>query len=216
MKNFQKTLGLLLGSFASLCVFSQYDVKASDAIIYNSQGDFVAGISAGTVFTNTFSDISGGGHDLHYTNQAATISYDVTAPPGGLFFISPGTIPNPAVASYNYDNPLRVDFTSSGVNAVGGLFFLSDIYGGVTGGTVTVGLSDGTSATFSAGGFHGFIVPGVLNGGVDITYLTISSSVAGEFPSLDNLMVAIEVPEPSTLALAGLGAGALLLFRRKK
>jgi len=61
---------------------------------------------------------------------------------------------------------------------------------------------------------HSFVAEGVQLGGGLIPPGTIFGAGTGQVPGF--MLGAINVPEPSTIALAGLGAAALVIFRRRK
>jgi hypothetical protein len=163
----------------------------------------------------------------YWNTPLATITSTAT----GLEFVAPGgsgsfstmyypiplanqTALNPA------DTQVTFNFLWNSGNAVGGvnvLFALDDSMGGVdyygTGYNVpTPGLNSYTFnlqgpnlANIAAGavinGMNFQIDPANVSGNYDITYSSITLSA---------------VPEPTTFALAGLGAAGLLIFRRRK
>jgi hypothetical protein len=58
---------------------------------------------------------------------------------------------------------------------------------------------------------------GIASSSANIAWASFTDSSSGDWILLDNLrFTPTEVPEPSTLALAGLGGLGLLLFRRRK
>jgi|ERR1041385_2954656 hypothetical protein len=61
---------------------------------------------------------------------------------------------------------------------------------------------------------HSFVAEGVQLGGGLIPPGTIFGAGTGQVPGFT--LGAINVPEPSTIALAGLGAAAVVIFRRRK
>jgi hypothetical protein len=91
--------------------------------------------------------------------------------------------------------------------------------------TLQVEAWTGASATYGAAGVNQF---GAWNGAawVDASTFTFSNATGGNgappaFPhSLDGMpameLGTVSTPEPSTIALAGLGAASLLMFRRRK
>jgi hypothetical protein len=154
-----------------------------------------------------------------------------TATSGGLFFLDTGSGPNPITTDFN------VVFTMG--PASGPTTTVSFIGAAAAGGNFGPGLFYDSSG-------NGYAVPGQPNGSCTMTiqaWLGSSTTYAGAVtkgtatfqqvladptavppptpPSLIDmpsiiLSGAAPVPEPSTFALAGLGAAALLIFRRRK
>lgn len=218
MRNMQNKVGVLLGGVAFVCILGLCEAKAAQT--YGNVGDFVSSLASyGTnadgsanYYLNTFNDLNGTGAGMiSYSSTpegSATLSYNITAPSHGLYFIAPGG--NPAPQSYNANDPLIVTFTSGNVNAVAGNFWQTTGNGTTVGGTLTLDLSDGTEVILPSSSFLGFTT---YLSGVYITSLEVTSD-GSHYATVDNLIVA-DAPEPATLVLAGLGAAALLLFRRK-
>ena len=62
----------------------------------------------------------------------------------------------------------------------------------------------------------GYINPGTANPGVAVFGIAPIANVGLPIQSVGTQLYALPVPEPGTMALAGLGGLALLLFRRRK
>jgi hypothetical protein len=137
-------------------------------------------------------------------------SYSIDSP-GGLFFVSPGV--DVAISTADASTAVVVTFTGNKPTAVGANVFLTDVNGGFVAGTVIATLADGKSLSIDnaqLNSFAGFTSP------VPIDSLSITSKPPVDpnnplFPSIDNLIVGqalgtFVTPEPSTLAIAGLGA----------
>jgi hypothetical protein len=169
--------------------------------------------------------------DASYSGYWATPLATITSTPTGMEYNAPGgggsfsTMYYPIPVSQQTPlNPLDTQVTfkfnwNSG-NAVAGvnvLFALDDSMGGVnyygTGYNIptpgvnsyTFPLQAANQANVAAGaiinGINFQIDPANVSGSYDITYSSITLS---------------QVPEPTTLALVGLGAGGLLALRRRK
>ena len=211
MRNMQNKVGVLLGSVALVCVLGLCEARAAQT--FNNATDFIAALGTNSYYLNNFSDLNGSGAPLiSYSDTplgSVTFSYTISAPPDGLYFIAPGG--NPAPQTYTGSDPLVVTFTSGNVTAVAGNFWMTDGLGDTVSGTVTVNLSDGTQVVLPSNpsSFVGFTsaTPSIY-----ITSLNVVSD-GSHYATIDNLIVA--APEPATLVLAGMGAAALLLFRRK-
>jgi hypothetical protein len=83
----------------------------------------------------------------------------------------------------------------------------------------------GWSSSFGADWLTASRTPGAMYGETDIRMVTLGTSLTatpiwqgatGTNPNRFNPLVVSIVPEPSTIALAVLGLGSLLLFRRRK
>jgi hypothetical protein len=172
---------------------------------YNSSASFLSNVAPGS-YTETFTDFddSGSGPSLFAGNG---FSYTIFAPSdlyaSGEFA---GTnLPNEA---------LTVTFTSGNVTAVGGNFYttnISDVFQAVS---VTLGLSDGTSVSFTPSSvfdsYRGF------TSSVTITSLVMSAPGISLYAGIDNLTVGVTaVPEPASWALMALGVVGLLAARRR-
>jgi hypothetical protein len=169
--------------------------------------------------------------DASFTGFWSTPLTTISSTPTGMRFNAPGgtgsfstmyyPIPVSQQTTLNHlDNQVTFTFLWNSGNAVAGvnvLFALDDSMGGVnyygTGYNIpTPGLNSYTFplqadnlAHVAAGaiinGMNFQIDPANVSGNYDITYSSITLS---------------QVPEPTTLALAGLGAISLLAFRRRK
>jgi hypothetical protein len=139
-------------------------------------------------------------------------AYDISSPSG----LSGQPIPPPdgpggAVANYYQGQAVTVTFTGPKPSAVGGIFWVTDLYGNfVNGGTVTINLMSGGSYTYSDtsnwDAFTGFISDS------PITSMSIQSSY---FATMDHLYVGNPVPVPAAVLLGMLGLGVAGLKLRK-
>jgi hypothetical protein len=205
-------------AFVAVALIGSPSAKAD---VFTSWSSFLSRLQGGYYFEDLSrfpagylsspQDFSGGTPAFTYT-----VSYAVThpeMPDHGLYVVeTPGYGKSLSVVE-NSDN-IHVSFTSGNVTAVGGYFFMTDYGGNVTGGTVTVRLSDGSTARLyspndPAGLFRGFIstvpitsldIQGAEDPSPNAPYVTVSSLTVG-------------VPEPGTLALAALGLLTLGVWR---
>ncbi len=194
-------------------------MSASASMVFTTEESFLPAINPGYNL-NDFNDLPSVptylGASRSYAGGSGPFAYTITAPPHGLYSVAPGG--NKAISTFYYYEPLLVTFSSANVTAVGGLFSLTTGTGGASSGTVKVTLSDGTSQTFDAGLFRGFVTS--YDGPV-ITSLSLASLTANAYPTLDHFYVGTTpVPEPTTmiagaLLLLPLGASTLRLLRRR-
>lgn len=198
---------------------------AGAATLFTSEASFVGAIQPGYYLEDfeglpaTYGPLpspqsfSGGAQPYAYT-VASTLNYADSA----LYVISPFT--KALSVRYSYDD-LVVDLTGANATAVGGFFYITDYNGIFASGTISLSLSDGSSATVSSpsdplGLFRGF----TTGGATYITSLTIHSvNTSGlEWPTMDRFYVGTAaVPEPQAAALlAGLGLIGYVAQRRRR
>ena len=212
---------LTVSAGASHAVLITYNTLASFNAATVLQGtDGFAGLSVTGTTPSPINRTTGGSN-----GPGAVYGYTAAAS-GGVFF-GANTTADPWLSS-NLTNDLITfsnftSFPASGIKAIGGNFFGSDINGLFAAGDVTLSVIETvgglaqpavnftiTGATLSS--FRGF----QSNGGV-ITSLTVAAVQAASplWPTIDNLVLA--VPEPGTYALmlAGLAAVGAAARRRK-
>ncbi len=116
------------------------------------------------------------------------------------------------------DEALTITFTSGNVKAIGANFFATDINDDFQAVRVLITLSDGTVEDFTpssiSDSYRGFISTSFISS------LVISGPGASLYAGLDNLTVGtagriIDVPEPTSALLVGLGMAGLLISRRR-
>jgi hypothetical protein len=159
---------------------------------------------------------------------AYSYSVDAASPAGNSVYVidNSSCAPAPAPACWTNDPTLNdkalstffgnssLVFTfGSGIDAVGGSFFLTDSNGNLAPGALIITLNDGTQQTLTdpgASGFNGFI-----SSGVDISSLTVSTDTPFVFVTANNVYVATPEPYSIALILSGLAAGACRMFRNR-
>jgi hypothetical protein len=200
---FQTTLGP-----AYLEDFNSLDIQAVNL----NAGDVSFAGGPGGVYTYSVATASSPAGNSVYVidNQSCA------AEPGSPCWTS--DITAPGIPGHNQALSTFVDASSlvftfgSGIDAVGGSFFLTDANGVLAAGALTLTLSDGTQQILNdagPGGFSGFI------SSADIGSLTVSTDIAGLFVTVDNMYVATPEPASMALILSGLAAGVFLISRKR-
>ena len=180
-------------------------------VVYTSESAFIAALSPG-YFHDNFGSLSPFNSVplsvVSATGGTPAVTYDITAPPSGLFINNDSGFN--AVGNWVQSQDVIVSLTSGNVYAIGAEFYLCDFNGVKQDGQISISFSDGASgtATSSATGPYGFL--GVIDSGL-ITSMTVTHSSLG-YLNMANLYLG-GVPEPSSLLLLGLSA--LAFIRRR-
>ena len=194
------------------------------AATFTNEADFINNIAApylvetfGSIQTSGFvaspTNFSGNG----YSFDAITTSNHVDSPPSSLYGYVSGSN-HWLTVYYDNDNVVFTNF-SLNVSAIGGYFFLTDDVPAFTSGEiyVTAQLSDSTLVSnnvtpASATSFFGFTFA------TNVISFKIGDTNDYKYPTAAKVIVGTTIPEPSSLALLLLGAGAaaLLVFKKRK
>ena len=172
--------------------------------------------------TDSFDDLPLEGQASPITRTVGSYGYQMaTSGAGGFFNVGTGS---DVWVSTNADSA-SVDFTISGggPTAIGGFFFLTDVAGSPTSGTISASINGGlftqSVTTSSATNFFGW----VSTDGTQISSLSVVPSA--EYATANDLILGqanlVAVPEPTSLALFVIGAvvagvGAARRQRRDK
>ena len=185
--------------------------------VYTSQAAFLAAVSAPGTDTYTGFSITGA-TPSPITRSAGSYQYTATAET--TTFFGAGTTANPWLSTNTATDSITFNAFTGGASAIGGNFFGSDISGLFSAGNITLVATDSLGATSSqtitgatTTSFLGFVSTGTLSS-------LVVEAVQGAtplWPTVDNLTLAVAVPEPGTYAmlLAGLGVVGFMARRRR-
>lgn len=179
--------------------------------VYTTEASFLAQVAAGS-YTEGFTGAGGSAASYSYSGGGFGYTITATAALGG-----PSTVYHSGsfVGNNIAAESLTVTFTAGSPTALGGNFYITNISDVFQTAAVTLGLSDGTSITYtpaSTAEYRGFIST------VPITSITMAAPLASQFNTLDNLTVGLAtvVPEPATYLMMALGLSGLLMLRRSQ
>ena len=185
--------------------------------VYTSQANFLAAVNAPGTDSYTGFSLTGS-TPSPITRSAGSYQYTATAETSSFF--GAGTTANPWLSTNTAADTITFNAFTGGANAIGGNFFGSDINGIFSSGNITLVATDSLGATSSqtivgatTTSFLGFVSSGTIAS-------LVVQSVQGAsplWPTVDNLTLAVAVPEPGTHAmlLAGLGVVGLMARRRR-
>lgn len=184
--------------------------------VFTNAADFAAATSAPGV--DTFTGLSITGSTPSPLNRTAG-AYSYSATTSDSSFYGAGTSANPWLSTNQAADSITFNGFAPAVSAIGGNFFTSNVAGSFATGDITLTATDSLGATSTqtilgstVNSFRGFVSDG------NISSLTVAAvQVNPIWPTVDNLTLAVAVPEPSTYAmlLAGLASLGFLARRRR-
>ena len=216
-----KTMTSLFKPLAAAALLAGSAAPHAALVVFNTQASFLAAVMSPAVDSFTGLSITDA-TPSPLLRSAGAYSYTATSTTS---FYGGGSVANPWLSTNSATDTITFSGFSPGVNAIGGLFFGSDVNGAFASGNVVLTARDSlgasstqtiTGATLSS--FLGFQSTGT------ITSLVVSSVSPNltVWPTVDNLTLAVgavaAVPEPETwaLMLGGLGALAGGLAERRR
>lgn len=200
--------------FTSACVLTAGSQAHAELMAYSSLSSFSSVLTSQG--TDAFSDIA---TNTAETRTAGPFAYGISADSG----IRPLVVGSATYIGNNVGYEW-LSFSTTSINAIGGEFFASDVFGNFKAGGVTFRVIDSLGAdemfTITPSGTNSQSFFGVVSDGF-ITSFQVHAD-QGWFPSYlaaDNITLGTvsSVPEPSSLALvlAGVGLMGAVLARRR-
>ena len=203
--------------FVSVLVASAGQVYAG-FVTYTDRTLYMAALASSS--TDNFDDLPLQGQASPITRAVGSYGYQM-ATFGGFFNV--GTSSDVWVSANDVSASINFTISGGGPTAIGGFFFLTDTAGSPTAGTISASINGGlfTQSVFasSATNFFGW----VSTDGTQISSLSVVPSAV--FATANDLILGqanvSAVPEPTSLALFGIGAciagvGAARRQRRDK
>jgi hypothetical protein len=194
-------------------------------LVYDTEAAFVNEAIQPGYYLENFELLPSGdlGKSRDFPGNPATFSYTVTASASGgpvnLWGVQTAPF-GTSLSTDQYDTKITITFAGGNVTAVGGVFFLTDVDGNTSEGTLTVRLTDNTTHTFDhpltsvASGQEPFLGLTALPG-TFISSLEIIPNLGSAWATVENVYVGTAVPEPSQWTLSfGLIGLAYAAIRR--
>jgi hypothetical protein len=198
---------------AALLLFS--GAVRADIITFTDRAAFMAALS--NAGTDTYNDIVPLQPYTDMDRVAGPFSYRVSGTGGVLY--GAGTADDPWLSTNWPDSTMTFSNFSGGVNALGGFFFGTDLFGNyIPHTTVTLTANDGSITTYTlsdttTASFVGFISTAPL------VSVTLQNTTGTQFWPVANdltLALAAPVPEPASFALLLCGLPLLGAIARRR
>ena len=205
----------LIVLFVSVLVASAGQVYAG-FVTYTDRTLYMAALASSS--TDNFDDLPLGGQASPITRAVGSYGYQLATPGAGGFF-NIGTAGDVWVSTNAVSASIDFTISGGGPTAIGGFFFVTDTAGAPISGTISASINGGlftqSVTTGSATNFFGW----VSTDGTQISSLSVVPSTL--FATANDLILGQAVPEPTSLALFGIGAvvagvGAARRQRRDK
>jgi hypothetical protein len=224
----RSTVSGCLLSAAAWVLFAASPASAASVTPYSDSSSFLGDLQSS--YLENFNSTIPGAQAGALSFSGSGYNYSVDVPGGSLYVIEYPSDPLNYALSTVPDTVSLVFTFGSGIDGVGGSFFLTDDPGNPVSGSITLTLNDGTTQTLTDPGANGFY--GFISSGADISSLTVTSGTNGVYPTIDNLIVGAEAshgnpggnpgpggatPEPASVALflSGLAASAFRVYKKR-
>ena len=203
----------LIVLFVSVLVASAGQVYAG-FVTYTDRTLYMAALASSS--TDNFDDLLLGGQASPITRAVGSYGYQLATPGAGGFF-NIGTAADVWVSTNAVSASIDFTISGGGPTAIGGFFFVTGFAGAPISGTISASINGGlftqSVTTGSATNFFGW----VSTDGTQISSLSVSSSGftsgSSRYPTANDLIFGqanvsdvSAVPEPTSLALFGIGA----------
>lgn len=196
-----KNTTLAVSIVATLAGLGMASLASGAVVVFNDHTTWnvYTGIQGATVATEDFESFALGYQPSAMGTVGGT-TWTANAT-GGLYFGNVNVPPVHQAISTNFSN-VTLNFTfAPGVQGIGGEMFGTNLDFGVEFARITVMLADGTSYVNDQTSALNFV--GFYSTGATISSLSVATSTAGTFATVDNLYFAT-VPAPGALALISL------------
>ena len=180
--------------------------------IFTDQASFLAATQPGS-YLETFDGLSEGFDAGPLTFSNGDFEYEASAVGGFFQLTAPSDSTDILLSTNSALTDIVFTMTTPDVTAIGGFFFVTDLGGAVTNGSVTATLANGLQLMVSnptITNFIGFTTTSAI--------VSLTVSVDTDFVTVNDLIVGRAVPEPSSLALglSGLTLGGLAVRSRRR
>jgi len=208
----RKILASILGVAAMVAASTTYGQGKVNLNNYNGTGNqilYSGNIAGGTTGAGIVGNGTVPAWTIGFYYALGDVTASVAADPSGTAAPSGGGL------AFATGAPGDTTLINSGNGKPGGGYFTSvpdAVINGWTSGTVTFEVVAYSGADYASSGFRGHSAAFTLTPADSTSTAPRISSLSGGMPGFS----VFAVPEPSTFALAGLGAAALMAFRRKK
>ena len=193
-------------------------------VVFNTQASFFAAVTSPGV--DTYAGLSVTQSTASPVTRSAGLYVYTAASPNNFF--GAGSAANPSLSTNEAADAITFSNFSGFPNAIGGLFFDTDIDGALASGSLQLTATDSLGAISNqtiAGGATSFL--GFVSTGTLASLVVRAVQPAGGFlwPAVDNLTLALAppsgpapIPEPTSAALllVGLGGLAAVVSRRTR
>lgn len=203
-------IGSLLRSALLALALGVGGAAQATVTVYTTQASFLAAVlSPGT---DTFDNLTVGSFVASpLTRNAGPYGYTASSSTTGFFIGGSGT--DARLSADQFTDTITFRGFGTGVGAIGGFFFGSDLFGSaLTGQTLRFDVTDGNSTlqytlnAATSASFVGFVSNNAMQ---SLVLSPVQSTQGNVWATANNLVLAAAVPEPSQMILLAAGLGVL-------